>query len=55
MLSNLIFFKFRNEKAQMLLEYALILFLIAVVVILSLKAVSPEIGNAFSEIGATLE
>jgi len=44
-----------DEKAQGLLEYALILFLIAVVVILSMRLISPDIGNVFSEVGATME
>ena len=44
-----------NERGQGLLEYALILFLIAVVVILSMRLISPDIGNVFSEVGVTLE
>ena len=44
-----------DERAQGLLEYSLLILLIAVVVILSLMFISPEIGNAFSEVGSALE
>jgi pilus assembly protein Flp/PilA len=44
-----------GEKAQGLLEYALILLLIAVVVTVAMMYISPEIGNAFSEVGSAME
>jgi pilus assembly protein Flp/PilA len=39
-----------NEKAQGLVEYALILVLVAVVVIAILALLGPAIGNVFSTI-----
>jgi Flp pilus assembly pilin Flp len=44
-----------DERAQGLVEYALIIVFIAVVVILSMSLISPEIGNAFSEVGSAME
>ena len=44
-----------KEKGQGLVEYALILVLIAVVVIAILVFLGPIIGNVFSEIAAGLE
>jgi pilus assembly protein Flp/PilA len=38
------------EKAQGLLEYALILALVAIVVIVVMELMGPAIGNIFSEI-----
>jgi pilus assembly protein Flp/PilA len=38
------------EKAQGLVEYAMILVLVAVVVIAVLQIIGPTIGNVFSEI-----
>jgi pilus assembly protein Flp/PilA len=43
-----------KEKGQGLVEYALILVLIAVVVIAILVVLGPIIGNVFSEIAAGL-
>lgn len=40
----------RNEKGQGLVEYALILVLVAIVVIAILLLLGPVIGNAFSNI-----
>jgi pilus assembly protein Flp/PilA len=46
--------EFRNEKGQGLVEYALILVLVAIVVIAILLLLGPIIGNAFSNIVANL-
>lgn len=43
------------EKGQGLVEYALILVLIAVVVLAVLLILGPIIGNAFSEVNSELE
>ena len=43
-----------NEKGQGLVEYALILVLVAMVVIAVLLLLGPVIGNAFSHIEASL-
>ena len=43
-----------KEKGQGLIEYALILVLIAVVVIVVLKALGPQIGGIFSSIHTSL-
>ena len=43
-----------NEKAQGLVEYALILVLIAVVVIAVLLILGPVIGNVFTSINSSL-
>ena len=40
----------RDEKGQGLVEYALILVLVAIVVIAILLLVGPAVGNVFSEI-----
>jgi pilus assembly protein Flp/PilA len=39
-----------KEKGQGLVEYALILVLVAIVVIVALSILGPIIGNVFSEI-----
>ncbi len=44
----------RNEKGQGLVEYALILVLVAIVVIAILLLLGPVVGNAFSNIVANL-
>lgn len=44
----------RNEKGQGLVEYALILVLVAIVVIAILLLLGPIIGNTFSNIAANL-
>ena len=46
---------FLSEKGQGLVEYALILVLIAVVVIVAMQFLAPTIGNVFTEIGITLD
>ena len=43
-----------KEKGQGLVEYALILVLVAIVVIAALTILGPVIGNVFSEINAAL-
>ncbi len=42
------------EKGQGLVEYALILVLVAIVVIAVLMLLGPTIGNAFSTVNASL-
>lgn len=46
---------FRDKKGQGMVEYALILVLIAVVVIAALTVMGPLISNVFSTINASLE
>lgn len=43
-----------KEKGQGLVEYALILVLVAIVVIAALMILGPIIGNAFSTINTSL-
>jgi pilus assembly protein Flp/PilA len=43
-----------KEKGQGLVEYALILVLVAVVVIAALMILGPIIGNTFSKINSSL-
>lgn len=43
------------EKGQGLVEYALIIVLIAILVILAMTFMSPSLGNVFTSIGNTLE
>ena len=42
------------EKGQGLVEYALIIVLVSIVVILALNFLAPSIGNVFTEISITL-
>ena len=44
----------KKEKGQGLVEYALIIVLIAIVVIVAMNFLGPTIGNVFNNIGATL-
>ena len=44
-----------SEKGQGLVEYALIIVLIAIVVILAMQFMAPTLGNVFTEIGNTLD
>ena len=44
-----------KEKGQGLVEYALIIVLIAVVVIVAMQFLAPTIGNVFNNIGTTLD
>ena len=43
-----------KEKGQGLVEYALILVLVAIVVIAALTILGPKIGNVFSSINTSL-
>jgi pilus assembly protein Flp/PilA len=43
-----------EEKGQGLVEYALIIVLIAIVVIVAMRFLAPTIGNVFTDIGNTL-
>jgi pilus assembly protein Flp/PilA len=43
-----------KEKGQGLVEYALILVLVAIVVIAALMVLGPVIGNVFSKINTSL-
>lgn len=45
---------FYKEKGQGLVEYALILVLIAMVVFIAMTFMAPTIGNIFTDIGTTL-
>ena len=45
----------QNERGQGLVEYALILVLVAIVVIAILLLLGPVIGNAFSNIVTNLQ
>ena len=45
----------RKERGQGLVEYALILVLVAIVVIAALMILGPIIGNTFSTINSSLE
>lgn len=45
---------YANEKGQGLVEYALILVLVAIVVIAALMILGPIIGNTFSTINNSL-
>lgn len=44
----------REEEGQDLAEYALLLFLIALVVVVALRAVGPIIAGVYTQIGAAL-
>ncbi len=45
---------FQKEKGQGLVEYALILVLVAIVVIAALMIMGPIIGNVFSKVNSSL-
>ena len=45
----------RSEKGQTLVEYALILVLIALVVIVALELTGKKVSNTFSNIASTLK
>lgn len=44
-----------REKGQGLIEYALILVLVAIVVIVILSALGDQVNNAFSTVNSALE
>jgi pilus assembly protein Flp/PilA len=44
----------RNEKGQTLIEYALIIALVAIVVVVALKLLGPAISNTFTGIATQL-
>ena len=44
----------KSEKGQALVEYALLLVLIAIIVILMLKGVGGNVNNAFSKVNSAL-
>lgn len=46
--------KFSREEGQGLVEYALILVLIAIVVIVMLRALGVQVGNIFNQITSNL-
>ncbi len=46
---------FKNEEGQTLVEYALILVLIAIVVILMLTGMGKAVNNTFSEVNSALQ
>ena len=43
-----------NERGQGLVEYAIILVLVAVVVIAVMRLIGPRVGNIFSTINSSL-
>jgi Flp pilus assembly pilin Flp len=43
-----------NEQAQGLVEYALLIGVIALVVAVAMMLIAPEIGGAFSEVGSQM-
>jgi len=45
---------FQKERGQGLVEYALILVLVAIVVIAALMVLGPVIGNTFSSINSSI-
>lgn len=45
----------RREKGQGLVEYALIIVLVAIVVIVALQLMGPVVGNVFSDISQKLQ
>jgi pilus assembly protein Flp/PilA len=47
-------FLFEREKGQGLVEYAFILVMVAIVVLVALLVLGPVIGNAFSLINSSL-
>lgn len=46
--------RFGNEEGQTMIEYALLVALIAIVVIAALTILGPQIGNKFNSIGNNL-
>jgi pilus assembly protein Flp/PilA len=54
MFGEFIMFFAQKEKGQGLVEYALIILLIAAVVVLAMGYLGPTIGNTFNNIATTL-
>jgi pilus assembly protein Flp/PilA len=50
----MVFFKSNDERGQGLVEYALILVLVAIVVIAILRILGPAVGEVFSEVAGAL-
>jgi pilus assembly protein Flp/PilA len=50
----LCYLKTKRERGQGLVEYALLIILIAIVVMATLSMIPPPVANIFNEIGATL-
>ena len=46
---------FKNESGQGMVEYGLIIALVAVVVIVALTALGPKIANIFDSIGQSID
>jgi Flp pilus assembly pilin Flp len=44
-----------NERAQGLLEYALLIAAIALIVVVAMLLIGPEVGGAFSNVGSAME
>lgn len=44
-----------DERAQGLVEYALLIAVIALIVALAVMLIAPEIGGAFSEVGSVMD
>ncbi len=53
-LYNCLYYGLKNERGQTLVEYGLLLVLIAVVVIMAVAFVGAKTNNTYSNIGATL-
>ena len=49
-----LFSKKKNQKGQGLVEYALILVLVAIVVIAALMILGPSVGNIFSKVNSSI-
>jgi Flp pilus assembly pilin Flp len=45
----------RSELAQGLVEYALVIVLVSIAVVVALQLIAPTIGNVFSNVGDVLE
>jgi pilus assembly protein Flp/PilA len=53
-MKNMILWALRDEEGQDLAEYALLLFLIALVVVIALQALGPIIAGVYTQIAAAL-
>jgi pilus assembly protein Flp/PilA len=45
----------RSELAQGFVEYALVIVLVSIVVIVAMNLIGPTIGNVFSDVGDVLD